>query len=230
MAVWGAPTAHEDDAERAVRAALELVDAVRALGPNVQARAGVLTGEAAVTIGATNQGMVAGDLVNTASRLQSAAAPGTVLVGEATQRAASKAIAFEEAGEQTLKGKAAPGARLARPAGRGAGRRPQSGGRDGGAVRRSRRRAPAAQGPLPRHGPRAADAPRVGHRPGRHRQDPPRLGVPQVRRRTRRPTSGGTTDGARPTARASASGPSARWSAPGLVCWRPTTRPRPARR
>jgi class 3 adenylate cyclase/tetratricopeptide (TPR) repeat protein len=108
MAVWGAPTAHEDDAERAVRAALELVDAVRALGSSIEARAGVLTGEAAVTLGATNQGMVAGDLVNTASRLQSIAQPGTVLVGEATQRAASKAIAFEQAGEQSLKGKAAP--------------------------------------------------------------------------------------------------------------------------
>ncbi len=108
MAVWGAPTAHEDDAERAVRAGLELVDAVKALGPGVQARAGVLTGEAAVTIGATDQGMVAGDLVNTASRLQSVAPPGVVLVGEATQRAADKAIAFEAAGEQMLKGKTAP--------------------------------------------------------------------------------------------------------------------------
>jgi class 3 adenylate cyclase/tetratricopeptide (TPR) repeat protein len=108
MAVWGAPVAREDDAERAVRAALEFVDAVRALGPEIQARAGVLTGEAAVTIGATNQGMVAGDLVNTASRLQSAAAPGSVLVGEATQRAAAAAIAFEPAGEQHLKGKVAP--------------------------------------------------------------------------------------------------------------------------
>ncbi|MFL5709304.1 MAG: adenylate/guanylate cyclase domain-containing protein [Chloroflexota bacterium] len=108
MAVWGAPTAREDDAERAVRAALELVDAVRSLGPGIAARAGVLTGEAAVTLGATNQGMVAGDLVNTASRLQSAAASGTVLVGEATYQAADKAIAFEEAGEQTLKGKASP--------------------------------------------------------------------------------------------------------------------------
>jgi len=108
MAVWGAPTAHEDDAERAVRAALELVDAVRSLGPGIQARAGVLTGEAAVTIGATDQGMVAGDLVNTASRLQSVAQPGAVLVGEATQRAASNAIAFEEAGDQILKGKTSP--------------------------------------------------------------------------------------------------------------------------
>ncbi|MEO6059422.1 MAG: adenylate/guanylate cyclase domain-containing protein [Candidatus Limnocylindria bacterium] len=113
MAVWGAPTAHEDDAERAVRAAMELVGAVPAIGegddePRMKARAGVLTGEAAVTIGATNQGMVAGDLVNTASRLQSAAAPGTVLVGEATYRAASNAIAFEPAGEQAMKGKVAP--------------------------------------------------------------------------------------------------------------------------
>ncbi len=108
LAVWGAPVARENDAERSVRAALELVDAVRALGPGIQARAGVLTGEAAVTLGATNQGMVAGDLVNTAARLQSVAQPGTVLVGEPTMRAASGAIAFEEAGEQALKGKAAP--------------------------------------------------------------------------------------------------------------------------
>jgi class 3 adenylate cyclase/tetratricopeptide (TPR) repeat protein len=108
MAVWGAPVAHEDDAERAVRAGLELVDAVRALGPAISARSGVLTGEAAVTIGATNQGMVAGDLVNTASRLQSVAQPGTVLVGEATQRAARMAIAFEPAGDAILKGKAVP--------------------------------------------------------------------------------------------------------------------------
>ena len=78
------------------------------LAPGLQARAGVLTGEAAVTLGAVGQGMVAGDLVNTASRLQSVAAPGTVLVGEATQRAASSAIVFEPAGEHTLKGKELP--------------------------------------------------------------------------------------------------------------------------
>ena len=108
MALWGAPVAHEDDAERAVRAGLELVDAVHTLGPGLQARGGVLTGEAAVTLGAVGQGMVAGDLVNTASRLQSAAAPGTVLVGEETQRAANDAITFEPADDQHLKGKAAP--------------------------------------------------------------------------------------------------------------------------
>ena len=108
MAVWGAPTAHEDDAERAVRAGLELVEAVHQLGPTITARAGVMTGEAAVTIGALGQGMVAGDLVNTASRLQSVAAPGSVLVGEATMRASSAAITFEPAGQHALKGKAAP--------------------------------------------------------------------------------------------------------------------------
>ena len=56
MAVWGAPTAQEDDAERAVRAALDLVSAVPQLGPGIQARAGVLTGEAAVTVGANRPG------------------------------------------------------------------------------------------------------------------------------------------------------------------------------
>ena len=108
MAVWGTPTAHEDDAERAVRAALDLVETVSSLGPALQARAGLLTGEAVVTLGATDQGMVAGDLVNTASRLQSVAPPGAVVVGEVTHRAASKAIVFEPVGEQHLKGKSAP--------------------------------------------------------------------------------------------------------------------------
>ncbi|MFL5673516.1 MAG: adenylate/guanylate cyclase domain-containing protein [Chloroflexota bacterium] len=108
MAVWGAPIAQEDDAGRAVRTALDLVEAVRTLGPTIQARVGVLTGEAAVTLGATNQGMVAGDIVNTAARLQSVAAPGTVLVGEGTYQAASLSIAFEPAGDQALKGKTSP--------------------------------------------------------------------------------------------------------------------------
>ena len=108
MAVWGTPSAQEDDAERAVRAALELVVAVPELDPGLRARAGVVTGEAAVTIGAEGQGMVAGDLVNTASRVQSVAEPGTVLVGESTRRATEAAIAYEPAGAFELKGKAEP--------------------------------------------------------------------------------------------------------------------------
>jgi class 3 adenylate cyclase/predicted ATPase len=113
MAVWGTPTATEDDAERAVRAALDLVAAVSALGDEVgaselAARAGVLTGEAAVTLGAEGQGMVAGDMVNTAARIQSAAEPGTVLVGESTKRASEAAIAYSSAGPHELKGKDEP--------------------------------------------------------------------------------------------------------------------------
>jgi class 3 adenylate cyclase len=111
MAVWGTPIAQEDDAERAVRAALDLVQAVAELGaevgaPDLRARAGVLTGEAAVMPGGLEEGMVAGDLVNTASRVQSVAGPGTVLVGESTKRASEAAIAYEDAGSRELKGKA----------------------------------------------------------------------------------------------------------------------------
>jgi class 3 adenylate cyclase/tetratricopeptide (TPR) repeat protein len=113
MAVWGTPVAREDDAERAVRAALDLVAAVAALGGDIgvaelRARAAVLTGEAAVTIGVEGQGMVAGDIVNAASRVQSLAAPGTVLVGERTRRATEAAIAYEDAGTHELKGKSEP--------------------------------------------------------------------------------------------------------------------------
>jgi class 3 adenylate cyclase len=108
MALWGAPVAQEDDAERGVRAALELVSAVEGLGADVHVRAGVLTGEAAVTLGAEGEGMVAGDLVNTASRIQAAAEPGTVLVGEATKWATHASIDYSDAGVHELKGKAEP--------------------------------------------------------------------------------------------------------------------------
>jgi class 3 adenylate cyclase/tetratricopeptide (TPR) repeat protein len=110
MAVWGTPIATEDDAERAVRAGLDLVAAVSALGdevgaPELKARVGVLTGEAAVTLGAEGEGMVAGDLVNTAARIQSAAQPATVLVGDATRRATELTVVYEDAGSHELKGK-----------------------------------------------------------------------------------------------------------------------------
>jgi class 3 adenylate cyclase/tetratricopeptide (TPR) repeat protein len=110
MAVWGTPVATEDDAERAVRAALDLVAAVTALGDEIgvadlRARAGVLTGEATVTVGANDQGMVAGDIVNTAARIQSLAEPGQVLAGETTRRATEPTIVYEGAGTHELKGK-----------------------------------------------------------------------------------------------------------------------------
>ena len=113
MAVWGTPVAAEGDAERAVRAGLDLVAAVAELGagagvPGLAARAGVVTGEVAVTLGAVGEGMVAGDAVNTASRVQAAAQPGQVLVDGATQRLAGGAVGFADAGEHALKGKAEP--------------------------------------------------------------------------------------------------------------------------
>ncbi len=113
MAVWGTPVAREDDAERAVRAALALTSAVTLLGeevgmPDLRVRAGVLTGNAAVEVGAEGEGMVLGDTVNTASRLQSIAQPGTVLVDDVTRRASEAAIAYEDAGEHAVKGREQP--------------------------------------------------------------------------------------------------------------------------
>jgi class 3 adenylate cyclase/tetratricopeptide (TPR) repeat protein len=111
MAVWGTPSATEQDGERAVRAGLDLVDAVAALGRDagvsgLAARAGVVTGPVAVSVGASGEGMVAGDAVNTAARVQAAAGPGAVLVDEGTRRVADAAVGFVSAGEHVLKGKA----------------------------------------------------------------------------------------------------------------------------
>jgi class 3 adenylate cyclase/tetratricopeptide (TPR) repeat protein len=113
MAVWGAPVAAEGDTERAVRAAMDLVTAVAELGaearvPGLAVRAGIVTGEVAVTLGAVGEGMVAGDAVNTAARVQSVAQPGQVMVDAATQRLAAAGVGFAAAGEHSLKGKAGP--------------------------------------------------------------------------------------------------------------------------
>ena len=112
MATWGAPVAREDDAERAVRAALDLVAAVTNLGDrlglDLRLRVGVLTGEAAVDVGAVDEGMIQGDAVNTASRLQSIAEPGTVLVDDVTRLATERAIVYQDAGTHLVKGKAIP--------------------------------------------------------------------------------------------------------------------------
>jgi class 3 adenylate cyclase/tetratricopeptide (TPR) repeat protein len=110
MAVWGAPVAAEGDTERAVRAAMDLITEVAELGaeagvPGLAARAGVVTGEVAVTLGAVGEGMVAGDVVNTAARVQSVAQPGQVMVDAATQRLAADGVGFAAAGEHALKGK-----------------------------------------------------------------------------------------------------------------------------
>jgi len=96
MALFGAPTAHEDDPERAVRAALAIRDWAREEG-ELEIRIGITTGEALVSLGArpeAGEGMASGDVVNTASRLQSAAPTNSVLVDETTYRATEQAIDY----------------------------------------------------------------------------------------------------------------------------------------
>jgi class 3 adenylate cyclase/tetratricopeptide (TPR) repeat protein len=110
MALFGAPVAHEDDPERAVRAALAIRDWARET-PDVQVRVAVNTGEALVLLGAKpseGEGMAAGDVVNTAARLQSAAPVNGVLVGELTYRATRRVIDYVEREPVVAKGKSEP--------------------------------------------------------------------------------------------------------------------------
>ncbi|MBV8258429.1 MAG: AAA family ATPase, partial [Actinobacteria bacterium] len=110
MALFGAPVAHEDDPERAVRAALAIRDWARG-EDDLQVRIAVNTGEALVLLGARpaeGEGMAAGDVVNTAARLQSAAPVNGVLVGETTYRATRDSIVYEEREAVDAKGKAEP--------------------------------------------------------------------------------------------------------------------------
>jgi class 3 adenylate cyclase/tetratricopeptide (TPR) repeat protein len=116
VGVFGAPVAHEDDAERAVRAALAIQDAIAELNEadpalELEVRIGVNTGEALVSLDArpeVGEAMVAGDVMNTGARLQAAAPPGGVLVGNATYRATSRAIEYREAEPIDAKGKTRP--------------------------------------------------------------------------------------------------------------------------
>jgi class 3 adenylate cyclase/tetratricopeptide (TPR) repeat protein len=111
--LFGAPRAHEDDPERAVRAALAVLEAIADLRdrhpePGLHVRIGITTGEALVHVAPVDgsQGMAWGDVVNTASRLQTAAPSDGILVDEATYRATSHLIAYEEAEAVRAKGKA----------------------------------------------------------------------------------------------------------------------------
>jgi class 3 adenylate cyclase len=117
MALFGAPVAHEDDAERAVRAALGMQEAMteinreleRSHGVTLALRVGLNTGEVlAGAVGDAGGYTVIGDTVNVAARLQSAGRPGSVTVGERTQRATRLAVRYRELEPLTLKGKAQP--------------------------------------------------------------------------------------------------------------------------
>jgi class 3 adenylate cyclase len=116
MAVFGAPVAHGDDAERAVRAAVALRDAVEEMNAadpelELQVRIAVNTGEALVSLSARaseGEGLVAGDVVNTASRLQEAAPVNGILVGDETYRSTRSVIRYEAAEPVVAKGKRDP--------------------------------------------------------------------------------------------------------------------------
>ena len=124
MAVFGAPTAFGDDAERAVRGALAVRDSTleldaRELHLDLQLRIAVNTGEALVSLGARmalGESLVAGDVVNTASRLQSGAPVNGVIVGAETYAATKGAIEYEPAEPVVAKGKSGAGRGLGRAA------------------------------------------------------------------------------------------------------------------
>ena len=115
MAVFGAPTARDDDAERAVGAGLALVAAIERVGAQLaldpgtlRLRVGIASGEAVYGEATAERGPVTGDTVNTAARLQAAAEPGTVVVGEVTALAVGEAVELEPVGPLELKGKTEP--------------------------------------------------------------------------------------------------------------------------
>ena len=116
VALFGAPVAHEDDPERAVRAAFAICNAIDELNAedewlDLKVRVGVNTGEALVVLGARaseGEGMAAGDVMNTAARLQSAAPVNGVLVGELTYEATRDVIDYHEAEPIAAKGKSEP--------------------------------------------------------------------------------------------------------------------------
>ena len=116
VAVFGAPAAHDDDPERAVRAAIAIQEAIAELNeadPSLalEVRIGVNTGEALVALDARpelGEAMVSGDVINTCARLQSGAAPGAILVGEQTRRAVERAIELVEHPPLAAKGKSEP--------------------------------------------------------------------------------------------------------------------------
>ena len=111
VALFGAPVSHEDDPERAVRAALAIRDWVGEQGEELQVRVAVNTGEALVALDARpseGEGMAAGDVVNTAARLQTGAPVNGILVGEQTYRATAQAIEYRDVEPVAGKGKSEP--------------------------------------------------------------------------------------------------------------------------
>ena len=124
IAVFGAPVAHEDDPERAVRAALAMQDRLAALqadlssraGKQLEMRIGIETGEVVAALGREAEGMLTGGALHVAARLQSAAAPGTIVVGERAWRDTRDAIVYRPLDDVELRGLEGP-SRIWRAAG-----------------------------------------------------------------------------------------------------------------
>src|ERR1700730_4316785 len=164
VALFGAPAAHGDDALRAVRASLAVLEAIDRLNEEdatreLAVRVGINTGDAFVALDARwGEGMAWGDMVNTAARIQSAAPPGGVLVGEETYRLTRRWIDYDECAPVEADGKWDTGL-----VGRGAGR----------ATGRRRRRVRGSGGALAAGALRRPSRLRVGRRPAGNRQEPP---------------------------------------------------------
>ena len=111
VGVFGAPNVHEDDAARAIRSALAIIDELAAAKLGLEVRIGIQTGEAVVRVGedrTAEEGLATGDILNTAARLQNAASPGGIAAGDPTYRATERDFDWADLGEVPLKGKALP--------------------------------------------------------------------------------------------------------------------------
>ena len=235
MAVWGTPVAREDDPERAVRAALALTQMVTAAGrgdrgcPSCASAPGVLTGNAAVEVGAEGEGMVLGDTVNTAvaaavdrrarERCWSTTSPD--VPPRPRSRTRTPVAIRSRAASRRCTGLDRAAGRRRR--GRRAARRPGSRRRSSGRDRELQTIIAAAERARSSAGPPARDR----RRRGGGREVAPAVGILQVPRRRRGGSAGGTRAGASRTARASATGRWPRWSAHGRgSATRTTRRPR----
>ena len=195
MAVFGVPVLHEDDALRAVRAAVEMRDALPELG--LQGRIGVMTGE---VVTGTEERLATGDAVNVAARLEQAAQPGEVLIGAPTLALVRDAVEVEPVEPLELKGKAepVPAYRLLRV-------HDAAGAAARGAVRRTRARAARSSG---RHGSVCGPSGAASWSPSSATPASASLGSPRSSwPRSRRRSSAAA---ASPTARGSPTGRSSR--------------------
>ena len=189
MAVFGVPVAHEDDEERAVRAAFAMQARMEALnrevteraGGDLDLRVGINTGEVLAAHSSHREGYVTGEVVNVAARLQTVAESGAVVVGQRTHDATDATIAYRDLGPFELKGIDEPVAVYEALPDRPPRRHATAGRTDGGARRRAR--SPAARGGS---GAEAGQTgPRDARRPAGDREEPPRERVPRRSRRRR---------------------------------------------